>query len=190
MEHPVTAIYDANVLYPAPLRDLLIRVAQAGLVRGRWTETIHQEWMRSVLANNDAISEERLDRTRRLMNDAVRDCLVTGYEDLIDSLSLPDMDDRHVVAAAIRADAEVIITFNLKHFPSQVLAKYHLDAIHPDDFLASLLAAMPEEVCAVVKRQREALRSPPKTVDELLATLLSQGLPQTVDQLSKRKDLL
>ena len=85
MDHPVTAVYDANVLYPAPLRDLFIRLAQAGLVRARWTEAIHDEWVRNLLKDNPALSPDRLARTRALMNEAVRDCLVTGYEDLIES---------------------------------------------------------------------------------------------------------
>ena len=79
MEHPATAVYDANVLYPAPLRDLFVRLAQAGLVRARWTDAIHDEWVRNVQADNPSLSPERLSRTRALMNDAVRDCLVTGY---------------------------------------------------------------------------------------------------------------
>src|SRR5438105_10513690 len=112
MEPPVTAVFDANILYPAPLRDLLIRIAQTGLVRAKWTETIHDEWIRNVLKDNPHLSAERLARTRTLMNEAVRDCLVTGYEDLIASLSLPDPDDRHVLAAAIHAHAEVIVTVN------------------------------------------------------------------------------
>ena len=128
MEHPVTAVYDANVLYPAPLRDLFIRLAQAGLVRARWTEAIHDEWVRNVLKDNPALSLERLTRTRSLMTEAVRDCLVTGYEDLIESLSLPDPDDRHGLASGIRANAEVIITFNLKDFPAGVLASYNIEA--------------------------------------------------------------
>ena len=89
MEPPVTAVYDANILYPAPLRDLFIRLAQAGLVQARWTEAIHEEWIRNVLKDNPHLSAERLARTRTLMNEAVRDCLVTGYEDLIESLSCP-----------------------------------------------------------------------------------------------------
>src|SRR4051794_33154958 len=117
MGHPVTAVYDANILYPAPLRDLLIRIAQAGLVRARWTETIHDEWTRNVLKDNPRLSAERLIRTRNLMNEAVRDCLVTGHEDLIASLSLPDPGDRHVPAAAICAGAAVIVTYNNMKLP-------------------------------------------------------------------------
>ncbi|MFO0927368.1 MAG: PIN domain-containing protein [Gemmataceae bacterium] len=183
MDHPVTAIYDANILYPAPLRDLFIRLAQAGLVRARWTEAIHDEWVRNVLKDNSALSPERLSRTRLLMNEAVRDCLVTGYEDLIESLALPDPDDRHVLAAAIRANAEVIVTFNLKDFPAGVLARYGIEAQHPDEFLGSLFDAAPGPVCAAVKRQREGLRNPPMTAEELLATLERQGLVQAVARL-------
>jgi predicted nucleic acid-binding protein len=190
MDLPVTAIYDANILYPAPLRDLFIRLAQAGLVRARWTEAIHDEWVRNVLADNTALSPERLARTRTLMNDAVRDCLVTGYEDRIESLSLPDPDDRHVLAAAIRANAEVIVTFNLKDFPASVLVSHNIEALHPDEFLATLFDAAPGPVCAAVKRQREGLRNPPKTAEELLATLESQGLVQTVIRLRQFVELL
>jgi hypothetical protein len=160
------------------------------LVRARWTEAIHDEWVRNVLADNPALSPDRLARTRTLMNEAVRDCLVTGYEDLISSVSLPDPDDRHVLAAAIRADAQVIVTFNLKDFPVTVLASYNIEAQHPDEFLASLFDAAPGPVCGAVKRQREGLRNPPKTAEELLATLESQGLVQTIAQLRQFADLL
>lgn len=190
MDIPVAAVYDANVLYPAPLRDLLIRLAQAGLVRALWTETIHDEWVRNVLADNPALSPERLARTRKLMNEAVRDCLVTGYEDLIESMTLPDADDRHVLAAAIRANADVIVTFNLKDFPTDKLASHGIEAMHPDEFLLTLFDAAPGPVCAAVKRQREGLRNPPKTAEELLATLESQGLVQTITRLRPFAELL
>lgn len=190
MDHPVIAVYDANILYPAPLRDLFIRLAQAGLVQAQWTETIHDEWVRNVLADNPSLSAERLARTRTLMNEAVRDCLVTGYEDLIESLTLPDPNDRHVLAAAIRADAEVIVTFNLKDFPAAALTSYNIEAQHPDEFLVSLFDIVPGAVCGAVKRQREGLRNPPKTIEELLATFESQGLVQAVARLRQFADLL
>ncbi|HEV7223838.1 MAG TPA: PIN domain-containing protein [Pirellulales bacterium] len=190
MDHPVTAVYDANILYPAPLRDLFIRLAQAGLVRARWTEAIHDEWVRNVLKDNPALSAERLSRTRMLMDEAVRDCLVIGFEGLVDSLTLPDADDRHVLAAAIHADAEVIVTFNVKDFPDGVLADYNIEAIHPDEFLLSLFDAAPGPVCTAVKRQRDGLRNPPKTAGELLTTLESQGLVQTVGRLRQFIELL
>ena len=155
MEHPVTAIYDANILYPAPLRDLFIRLAQAGLVRARWTETIHDEWLRNVLKDNPQTTAEKLARTRALMNEAVRDCLVTGYEDLIDSLALPDPDDRHVVAAAVRAGAQVIVTYNTKDFPVESLVAFDVEAKHPDDFVLESIDLAPGALRALwPSRQR------------------------------------
>ena len=105
-----TALYDACVLYPAPLRDLLMRLALTDLFRARWTDAIHEEWIRNVLANRSDLKREQLERTRDLMNAHVRDCLVTGHENLIEGLNLPGPDDRHVLAAAIRAGAGVIVT--------------------------------------------------------------------------------
>jgi predicted nucleic acid-binding protein len=190
MEQPLTAVYDANILYPAPIRDLFIRLAQAGLVRAKWTEAIHEEWMRNLLKDNPQLSPERLARTRTLMDQAVRDCLVTGYEELIPSLSLPDPDDCHVLAAAIHAGADVIVTCNLSDFPEETLARFNIEAQHPDDFLVYLFEEAPGVVCAVVKRQRESLRNPPKTAEELLVTMESQGLTQTVARLRQFIDLL
>jgi hypothetical protein len=111
------------------------------------------------------------------------DGLVTGYEDLIQSLSLPDPDDRHVLAAAIRTGASVIMTRNLADFPSGILAAHGVEAQHPDDFVVALLDLEPDAVCAAVKAQRESLRNPPKTAEELLATLEAQGLTQAVARL-------
>ena len=190
IEQPIIAIYDANILYPAPLRDLLIRIAQSGLVLARWSETIHDEWTRNVLKANPHLSAERLARTRSLMNEAVRDCLVTGYKKLIATLSLPDPEDRHVLAAAICAKASVIVTFNLKDFPAKTLARFNIKAQHPDAFLTDLLNQSAGLVCAAVKRQRESLRNPLRTIEELLTTLENQGLIQTVIRLRQYIDLL
>lgn len=190
MELPVTAVYDANVLYPAPLRDLFIRLAQSGLVRAKWTETIHEEWIRNVVKDNPQLSPERLARTKALMNEAVRDCLVTGHEALIDSLTLPDPCDRHVLAAAIKTSAEVIVTRNLKDFPAEALTRFDIEALPPDAFLVSLLDMAPSVVCAALKRQRENLCNPPKTAEELMATLENQGLTKAVERLRQRIELL
>ena len=178
-----TAIYDACVLYPAPLRDLLMHLALTDLFRAKWTDAIHDEWIKNVLENRPDLTREQLERTRALMNVHVRDCLVTGYEDLIPSITLPDPDDRHVLAAAIRGRADVIVTFNLADFPSDALARYGIETQHPDDFIVHLLDLTPGPVCAAVKWQRESLRNPPKSAEDLLATFESQRLPQTVGRL-------
>ena len=190
MDHPVTAIYDANILYPAPLRDLFIRLAQAGLVQAKWTEAIHAEWMRNVLRDRPDLLPERLARTKALMDEAVRDCVVTDHETLISSLTLPDPDDRHVLAAAIHAGASVIITCNLKDFPVDVLAQYDIEPLHPDDYLSDLFDAATNLVVATVRRQRESLRNPTKTAEELLATFENQGLTQFVARLRPCSALL
>lgn len=185
-----TALYDACVLYPAPLRDLLMHLAQTGLFRARWSEAIHEEWIRSVLEQRTDLRREQLDRTRELMNKAVPDCLITGYEDLVPGLVLPDADDRHVLAAAIRGRADVIVTFNLKDFPESVLDRYGIEAQHPDEFVAHLLDLAPLAVCAAVKRQRQSLKNPPKSVDELLATLENLPLLRSVAHLRRYAELL
>jgi predicted nucleic acid-binding protein len=128
-------IYDANVLYPGLLRDALIRVAQRGLVRARWTERILDEVFDSLTANRPDLDAARLARTRELMNASIRDVLVDGYEPLIEGVTLPDQHDRHIVAAAIRAHAQMIVTSNLRDFPTDELGKWNLEAKHPDDFL-------------------------------------------------------
>ena len=112
------------------------------------------------------------------MNEHILDSIVTDYEDLIPTITLPDGDDRHVVAAAIRGKADVIVTFNLKDFPSSVLADYKIDVQHPDVFLQHLLDLNERLVCATVRQQRLDLRKPPKPADEMLNTLEAQGLKQ------------
>jgi hypothetical protein len=93
-----TALYDACVLYPAPVRDVLMHLALADIYRARWTNAIHEEWIRSVLKNRPDLTRSQLERTRDLMNAHARDALIQDFEHLISSLSLPDPDDRHVLA--------------------------------------------------------------------------------------------
>jgi hypothetical protein len=185
-----TVILDACVLYPAPLRDLLLWLAVTGLCRPRWTEMIHQEWMESLLKERPDLARNRLERTRELMNQAVPDCLVAGHEGLIPGLSLPDPDDRHVLAAAIHGCAETIVTYNLTDFPATALTTHGIRAQHPDEFIAHLLDIDFVAVCTAVKKHRESLRNPPKTVEEYLATLAQLSLPRTVVELTAMAELL
>lgn len=185
-----TALYDACVLYPAPLRDLLMHLALADLFRAKWTDAIHDEWIRAVLKSRPDLTAEQLERTRQLMNAHVRDCLVTGYEEIIPSLSLPDPGDRHVLAAAVVGRADVIVTFNLKHFPASALSPLGVEAQHPDEFVTHLLDLDPGAVCAAVKRQRESLKKPAKSVAEFVPTLEQCGLPLTVAALAAFAELL
>jgi len=152
-------------------------------VRARWSEPILDECFRNILANRSDLKPEALTRTRELMTQAVPDCIVTGFEALIEGLDLPDEDDRHVLAAAIRSGAQSIVTFNLKDFPDEKLAQYSIEAKHPDDFVLDVLDLAPGIVATVIAEQAKALRSPPRSVGELLDTLREQGLARSVAKL-------
>lgn len=183
-----SVLYDACVLYPAPLRDLLMHLALTDLYRAKWTNEIHDEWMRNVLADRNDINLKFLERTRNLMNQHIRDCLVDGYQELIATLSLPDQNDRHVLAAAIHAKCSVIVTYNLKDFPKKILNKYDIDAQHPDEFIIHLIDLSPKTVSAAIKKHRLSLKNPPKTVEEYLETLKNQSLKQVTIELNNLKD--
>jgi predicted nucleic acid-binding protein len=178
-----TVIYDANVLFPAPLRDLLIRIALTGVIQARWTDQILDECFRNILKHRPELTLDRLARTRTLMNRAVRDVLVVGYEHHIQALTLPDVDDRHVLAAAIHAGAQVIVTFNLKDFPSAALSGFGVEAKHPDYFIAELIDLDPDAMTSAVQGQADALKNPPTTLSQLLDNLAQQGLTQSVSKL-------
>ncbi len=115
-----------------------------------------------------------------LMDLHATDALVAGYEGLIDGLHLPDPDDRHVLAAAIRGRADVIVTANLRHFPAQVLRPFGIEPRHPDEFVVSLLNVAPALVTKAARDHRESLRNPPKTIKQYLEALEAQGLIRTV----------
>lgn len=184
-----TVVYDACVLYPAPLRDLLMWLATTDLFRARWTADIHDEWTRNVLKKQPDLAA-KLGRTQELMDQAAPDCLVTGYRDLIPALTLPDPDDRHVLAAAIVARANLIVTFNLRDFPTESLRPYGIEAKHPEEFVACQFDLDASRVLTAVQRHRQSLRNLPKTVDEYLDTLLAQRLPQTVAELRRHVHLI
>ena len=186
----LTVVYDACVLYPAPLRDLLMQLAMADIFRARWTDQIHDEWMRNVRKNRLDLTLEQLERTRNLMNKHVRDCVVSGHEGLISGLSLPDANDRHVLAAAINYHADAIVTFNLKDFPETALSPHGVEPIHPDDFVANELDLYQSVVCISVKKVRSRLRNPVLSVDEYLAMLEGQGLSETVSGLRGFAEIL
>lgn len=184
------AVLDANVLYPAPVRDVLMEVAAEGTYQARWTEHIHDEWIRNLVANRDDLDPSVLRLTAELMNKAVPDCLIEGYEHLVDALSLPDTGDCHILAAAIVAKADVIVTFNLKHFPDDQIARYGLEAQHPDEFLNHQRTLDPDRFLRCVKRIRKRLRKPAKTADEYIATLERCRLTVIAAELDKVRPLI
>lgn len=183
-------IYDSCVLYPAPLRDLLMRLALTDLYQAKWTQEIHNEWMRNLLKNRSDMSLERLEIVRDKMNLHVRDCLIEGYEELIEGIKLPDFNDRHVLAAAIKANAQTIVTYNLSDFPSSFISKYEIVAQHPDEFLRHLLDLAPAKVIETVLETRRSLKNPPKNSNEYLSILEKQSLPQTCAYLREYENLI
>lgn len=161
-----------------------MHLALTDLFNARWTDKIHEEWIRNVLENREDLTRAQLERTRDLMDQSVRDPKVYDFEDLEGRFSdLPDKDDAHVIAAAVKSNSDAIITYNLKDFPSRVLDQYHIEAIHPDDFIQFQIDLNSGKVCEAIKRHRNSLRNPPKTVEEYLSCLKKQGLPQTVQTL-------
>jgi len=189
-----TAVFDACVLHPAELRDFLMWLARARLFRAKWTEKIHEEWTRSIIRrfpeSESEVRRTKLQRTVALMNSAIPDSLVSGYECLIEGIQLPDPDDRHVVAAAVFANAEVIVTFNLKDFPAVILKSLHVQAQHPDDFVVGLIDIDEMAVCEAARRQRANLLHPPKSVDQLLDGFERTGLVKTVEFLRRRREFI
>ncbi|WP_207795393.1 PIN domain-containing protein [Deinococcus koreensis] len=176
------------MLYPSLIRNLLMHLAVSGLVAARWTDEIQDEWIRNLLAARPDLSAERLQRTRRFMEQAVPDAQVTGYEGIVPSLSLPDADDRHVLAAAIHAGAEFLVTFNLKDFP--VAALHSLDVLTPDGLVCRLLDSSPEATVDAVEGLRITLRQPAYPPAEFLERLERVGLPEAARRLQTHHDLL
>lgn len=176
----VAAFLDANVLYPATLRSVLMELALAGAFRPLWSERVHDEWTRSLQRDRPDLSPDRIARTRALMLAHVDDAMVTGYEHLIETLSLPDPDDRHILAATIHGGATVIVTANVRDFPATALVAHDIMALPPDDFICGLLAEDPQMVIAALSADRASLKNPPMTTDGYLAAIERAGLVETV----------
>ncbi len=159
-------------------------LALSGRFRARWTQEIHCEWKRNLLKNCPDLTMEQLDRTSGLMDQAIPDACVHDYEDLITGLTLPDCDDRHVLAAAIRCGASVIVTFNQKDFPCKTLEPFGIEAQHPDEFVDNLFGLDPAAVVAAAQKQRRQLKMPAMDVETFLDLLQRQGLVKSVQALS------
>ena len=178
-------LYDACVLYPNTLRDLLVRLGQARIMQAKWTDQILDEVDAALIRELD-IPPPKLARRRALMNGAVRDCLITGYEPLMEGLKLPDSADRHVLAAAIKAGAHVIVTSNLKDFPAGYLAEWDIEAKSPDDFVMDLIHLDDRVVYSCIQEIAASRRNPPGTFDDVLEQLERSGLIEATGALRSR----
>ena len=162
-----------------------MRLTLRGLFRARWSAMVHEEWMAAVQRDFPDITRADLERTRDLMNLHAEDCIVEGFESLIEGLELPDPDDRHVLAAAIHSGAGVLVPRPVKDFPQNRLVPFGIEAQHPDTFIMHLVDFNLGEVVGAAQEHRASLKNPAKSVEEYLITLERQGLTQTVEVLRK-----
>ena len=176
----IEAVFDACVLYSAPLRGFLLHLASSQLIVPYWSEEIQEEWTRNLLQNRPDLVRENLEGTHRKMDFHFPRGRIHGYEPITSTLTLPDPNDKHVLAVAIHTGAKYIVTFNLKDFPKTVLQPYEIEALTPDTFVFQLIQKTPDRVCRATRNHRLSLTRPPKTVDEYLATLEKQGFTRTV----------
>ena len=183
---PAVVILDACVLYPFHLRNIVVQTAVDRLVEARWTDEIHEEWIRNLAANAPAISIERLQITRNLMNAALPHALIAPYDEHIGAVTLPDPNDRHVVAAGIASRASVILTWNLRDFPEKELRKHGLSRQTPDAFLADLFDSAPELTTASLANARRNLNMTRVSAPAFVDILKTQKLIQLSARLAKR----
>lgn len=182
-------VLDANVLYPFRVRDALLRFAEAGLYRARWSQSIIDEWRRNLLAKRPDLAssvDAQIDAMRRAFPEAC----VSGGESLIDALQLPDPDDRHVLATAIRAGAEHIVTENLRDFPDGALKSYGVSAVSADDFLSSTFELYPAEALAAMRAMRRDYTRPSFSPGDFIFDLQAKGLPKLASMLKENIDVL
>lgn len=162
-------VLDACVLVPHPLFDTLLRAADAGLYEPRWSSQILTEVGRT-LERKLGVDRERAAGRIVAMRQAFPQSEVTGHEDLIAAMS-NHPKDRHVLAAAVRCGAGLIVTANLKDFPPESLDRFEIEALHPDDFLLDLLDLDREAVLNVLDKQALAYSNPPVTRGDLALQL-------------------
>jgi predicted nucleic acid-binding protein len=146
-------LYDANIFFSGFKRRVMLALARAEIFQARWSEDIHEEWMRALPERLPNITKEDVQKIREHIDGTVPDCLVGNYRPLVAGLELPDPNDRHVLAAAIRCGAQVIVTCDTADFPSERLAPYDIEAQHPDTFVMY----QKEENTVAVLNQRSSL---------------------------------
>lgn len=163
-----------------------MQIAVDRLVDARWTDEIHDEWIRNLVAGVPGIPIERLQITRKLMNDALPDATVTGYQAHIEAITLPDPDDRHVVAAAIAAGASIILTWNVRDFPTKELKKHGLIRQTPDVFLTDLYERAPDLTVMSLANARRNLSKTRVSASDFIDILKNQKLSRLAASLQKQ----
>lgn len=170
-------VLDANVLFPFTKRDALLRFAEAGLFRARWSSVILDEWTRNLIRIKPDL-QKSIDSQIAAMKEAFPEACVDGGQELIEGLELPDPDDRHVLATAIVVGAEQIVTDNLRDFPNTTLEEYGISPVSADDFLASTFELYEAEALTAMRRMRKAYENPAYLPSAFILHLQSNGLPK------------
>lgn len=185
-----TAVLDACVLHPAFVRGALLWLAAERLFRPLWSAEILDEWQASLLRKFPELTGDKLAASRTLMEVEFEDAMVSGYQPLIPALTLPDTNDRHVLAAAIIGGADAIVTANLRDFPNEVVGAFDIEVIHPDDFLVNAIDLDTGKALTALRRHRQALAQSRPTTADYLARFERCGLIQTHQRLQDVVDLL
>jgi predicted nucleic acid-binding protein len=181
---PFIVVYDANALVGNTQRDLLFQVALAGLVQAKFTERIVDETIAAVNKSRPDIAPEKLSRLRALMLAGIPDSIVSGHEPLIEGLRLRDPDDRHVLAAAIKSGAQLIVTKD-KDFTADALRPWNIEAKTPDDYVLDLIDISEKIVWGCVQQIVNSRKQRPETVEDVLAQLERSGLVQSAAALRR-----
>jgi predicted nucleic acid-binding protein len=165
----VDVTLDACVLYPATLRDTLLRLAEAGFYRPHWSAQVLDEVARNLVSNR-AVSKAQAQSLIEAIADAFPEAMVTGYESLIPAMT-NDEKDRHVLAAAVKSRSQTLVTSNLKDFPVEALEPFAIDPRSPDQFLLYQSDLSPSTIMMILRQQAADKRRPPFTVEDILNSL-------------------
>lgn len=180
-----TALLDACVLVPIVLTDTLLRIAERDLYRPLWSDRIVEEALEATIDIHSDVDSERFRKRFETMSTTFEDACVVDWEHLEARIELPDPEDRHVVAAAIRGRADCIVTANLRDFPVSVLAELDIEVTHPDDFLINQFDLAPRIVLDVIRDQSDRAVNPMLTPMDLVARLSRAGVPNFADLVAR-----
>lgn len=176
-----TVVLDTNVIYPVLSRDILFWFAYYDLYTPKWSRNVFEEW-KEVMVRKGVSEEEAIKRIERA-NKAFPDALVLNYEGLIKQLELPDKKDCHVLAAAIKANANLIVTNNIKDFPKKYLQSFGLSAKTADDFLSDIINLHQQQAIVAFKEMVLHKKKPPLNELEVLNQLRKINLNETANYL-------
>ena len=184
-----TVVLDACVLFSRLQRDILLSLAHADLYTARWTQEIENEWAFSLI-DKYPDAKDKIPLPVDQMRDAVADCLIFDYEPFIASLQLPDENDRHVLAAAIRGNADTIVSLNIKDFPVDILSKFDIEMQTPDQFVLNQIMLHPSRALTAIKKMRARWERPSMSASDMIDLFEKRQLPQTAAHLRDVLDLI